>query len=256
MIIDKKIGKVEIANRTVDISQRTTAIVAGTGLLVMFFAAVFANFFVIDGLIAPGDAERTANNIMANESLFRFGIVSFLIVLICDVLVAWALYVFLNPVNKSLSLLAAWFRLVYTAIFGVALLNLVIVLRLLSTADLLAKFEPNQLHTEIILFLNAFNDGWLIGLVFFGLHLFDLGYLVFKSGYIPRVLGVLLIMASFGYLIDSFAHFLLPNYADYEAIFLLIVAVPGTISELSLCLWLLFRGVTIRQKDNRALASA
>lgn len=112
MIIDNKLGKVEIANRTVDIPQRTAAIVAGTGLLIMFFAAIFANFFVIESLIVPGDAERTANNIIANESLFRFGIVSFLIVLICDVLVAWALYVFLNPVNKSLSLLAAWFRLV------------------------------------------------------------------------------------------------------------------------------------------------
>ena len=99
------------------ISLRTAALIAGTGLLVMFFAAIFANFFVIEGLIVPGDAETTLSNIMANQLLFRFGIVSFLIVLICDVVVAWALYVFFRPASTSLSVLAAWLRLVYTAVF-------------------------------------------------------------------------------------------------------------------------------------------
>jgi len=225
-----------------DLSQRKAALVAGFGLLIMFFAAIFANFFVIEGLIVPGDAQTTVHNIMANESLFRFGIVSFLIVLICDVLVAWALYVFLKPTNKSLSMLAAWFRLVYTTIFGAALFGLVMVLRLVSGADLLTAFEPNQLYAQVTLFLNAFDYGWLFALVFFGIHLIVLGYLVFKSGHAPKILGVLLVIAGLGYLVDSFAQFLLPNYADYESIFLLIVALPGTISELSFCFWLLFKG--------------
>jgi len=103
----------------------------------------------------------------------------------------------------------------------------------------------------MLLFLNTFNNTWLIGLVFFGLHLFVLGYLIFKSGYIPRILGILLIVASIGYLIDSFANFLLPNYTEYKDIFLLVVVVPGIIGELSLTFWLLFKGAKIPDMKSR-----
>ena len=236
------IGNMEKGSPTGEVSLRTAARVAGFGLLIMFFAAIFANFFVIEGLIVPGDAETTVNNVIANGLLFRFGIASFLIVLICDVLVAWGLYVFFKPASASLSVLTAWLRLVYTAIFGAALFGLVVVLRLISSADLLAAFDRAQLRAQVILFLNAFDSGWLFSLVFFGVHLFVLGLLVFRSGYAPKLLGILLIVSSFGYLLDSFAQFLLPNYASYESIFLLIVAVPGIIAELSLCFWLLFKG--------------
>jgi hypothetical protein len=215
---------------------------AGFGLLLMAILAIFSNFFVIESLIIPGDATTTANNIIANELLFRSGMASFIIVLILDVLVAWALYVLLKPVNKNLALLAAWFRLIYTAIFGVALYNLLSVLQILSGADYLTVFETDQLHAQVMLFINAFNNGWLIGLVFFGFHLFVVGYLIVKSGFMPRILGILLIMSSMGYLLDNFAKLLLSNYTDYETIFLLIVAVPGVIGELSLAIWLLFNG--------------
>ena len=234
-----------MTNRIADISLRKAAIVAGFGLLIMTIFAIYAYFFVRQSLIVPGDATTTANNIMANELLFRSGIVSWLIVLTCDVVVAWALYVLLKPVNKSLSLLAAWFRLVYTTIHGIALLNLIFVLQLLSGADYLKVFETDQLHALVLQFLNGHNYGSLIGLVFFGFHLFVLGYLVFKSDYIPRILGVLLVFASFGYLIDSFANFLLSNYENYKAIFALVVGVPGFIGELSLCFWLLIKGAKI-----------
>ncbi len=215
---------------------------AGFGLLLMFILAIFANFFVLESLIIPGDAARTANNIIANELLFRFGISSFIIVLILDVLVAWALYILLKPINKGLALLAALFRLIYTAIFGVALYNFLSVLQLLSGANYLKVFETDQLHAQVMLFINAFSNGWVIGLVFFGFHLFVVGYLIFKSGFMPRIIGILLIMASIGYLIDSFAKVLLSNYTDYETIFILIVAVPGVVGEVSLAMWLLFKG--------------
>ena len=231
-----------MTNRITDISLRKAARVAGFGLLIMTIFAIYAYYFVRQSLIVPGDAATTANNIMANELLFRSSIVSWLIVLTCDVVVAWALYVLLKPVNKSLSLLAAWFRLVYTTIHGIALLNLIFVLQLLSGADYLTVFETDQLHALLLLFLNGHNYGALIGLVFFGFHLFVLGYLVFKSDYIPRIIGVLLIIASFGYLIQNFGNVLLPNYANYEAILQMVFVVPMFIGELSLCFWLLFRG--------------
>ena len=233
-----KLGKIEMTNRIAELSLRKAAIVTGLALLIMTIFAIFANFFVIQGLIVPGDAAATANNIMANEMLFRFGIVSFAIVLICDVLVAWALYILLKPVNKSLSLLTAWFRLLYTAIFAISLLNLFNALQLLSGADYLTAFETNQLHAQVMLFLNAFSFGWTIGLLFFGIHLFILGYLVFKSGYIPRILDVLLIIAGLGYLVDSFAIFLLPNY---EAT----IAMVTFIGELLFMFWLLLKGSKI-----------
>ena len=234
-----------------DISLRKAAIVAGLGLLIMILPAIFMNFFVLESLIVPGDAAETANNIMANELQFRIGICSFIIVIILDVLVAWALYVFLKPVNKSLSLLAAWFRLLYTAVFGFALLYLITVLRLISDADYLTVFGTDQLHAQVMLSLNAFSDGWAIGYVcFFSLHLFVLGYLVYKSGYIPRILGVLLIIGGFGYLIDTFALLLLPNYEAYEAIFTLLI-IPTALGEVLLALWLLIKGVKIPEMKNR-----
>jgi hypothetical protein len=231
-----------MTNRIGDISLRKAAIVAGLGLLIMTIFAVFADFFVFSNLIVPGDAATTANNIMANEGLFRIGICSFIIVIICDVVVAWALYVLLKPVHKSLSLLTAWFRLVYATIFGIALASYFSVLLLLSGADYLTVFETGQLHAQVMLFLNAFSYGWDIGYVFFGLHLLFLGYLVFKSVhilfksvYIPRILGVLLIVAGLGYLIDSFGKFLLPNYDVNIAMFTFI-------GEPLLMVWLLWRG--------------
>lgn len=215
-----------------DISLRKAAIVTGLGLLIMTMFTLFADLFVRQSLVVPGDAAKTVNNIMADELLFRIGISSFLIVIILDVLVAWALYVLLKPVNRSLSLLAAWFRLVYATIFGIALADLFGVLQLLSGADYLTVFETGQLHAQVMLSLNAFSDGWAIGFVFFGLHLVLLGYLVLRSDYIPGILGVLLIFAGSGYLIFNFGKFLFPNYD------LSIVLVAGW-GELLFVFWLL-----------------
>jgi hypothetical protein len=236
-----------MTNRISETSPLIYARVAGFGLLLMFILAAFANFFVLEGLIVPGDAVTTANNIIAHEMLFRCGIISFIIVLILDLLVAWALYIVLQPVNKNLALRAAWLRLVYTIIFGIALNHFLSVLQLLSGEKYLSVIGTDQLHAQVMLLINAFSNGWLIGLVFFGLHLFAIGFLIFKSGYIPKMIGILLIISGFGYLIDSFAYFLLSDYADYKAIFLPIVAVPGVIAELSLTLWLVFKGIKVQQ---------
>lgn len=131
---------------------------------------------------------------MANELLFRSAIASFMVLVILDVAVAWALYILLKPVNKNLAMLAAWFRVVFAAILGIALHNFLSVLELLNGADYLTVFE-----TEL-------NYTWLIGLTIFGLHLFILGYLIFQSSYIPKIIGVLLVVSSLGYIIDSFAN--------------------------------------------------
>ena len=235
-----------MTNILADISLNKAAKIAGIGYVIIFVLGIFANFFIFTGLIVKGDAAATANNILANTTLFRTGIASWIIVLIFDIIIAWALYIFLKPVNKNLSLLTAWFRLVYVAIFGITQLNLIFVLILLSGADFLSFFNTNQLQALALLFLDGHNYGFLIGLVFFGIHLFLISYLILKSGYIPKILGILLILSALGYLLDSFANFLLPNYADYQTIFLLLVAVPGIVGELSLTLWLLIKGTKVQ----------
>lgn len=225
-----------IASKPTDISLRLSAIVAGLGLLIMAILAPIANFGVLQKLIVSGDATNTANKIIASAGLFRIGIFVFLIVAILDLVVAWALYVLLKPINESLSLLAAWFRIVYAAIFVSALNNLLIVLQLLNGSDYLKAFETNQLHAQVMLSLNAFTDGWNIGLAIFGLHLLVLGYLVFKSGYLPKFLGILVVIAGLGYLIDNLGKLLSPNYNVTIAMFTFI-------GEVLLIFWLLWRGI-------------
>jgi hypothetical protein len=228
-----------MTNRIADISQPKAAMVAGFGLLAMTIFALFA-FYIYQNLIVPEDAATTVHNILGDELLFRIVICSFLIVIILDVVVAWALYVLLKPVNSSLSLLAAWSRLVYAIIFGVALGNLFAVLHLLSGADYLTVFETDQLHAQVMLSLNAFDHVWDIGFVFFGLHLALLGYLVFKSDYIPGILGVLLIIAGLSYLIDDLVIFLFPNF---------VVAISQILGwgELLFMFWLLLKGGKIAE---------
>jgi hypothetical protein len=225
-----------------DISQRKAALVAGFAILIMAILAGFAYGFVLKGLIVPDNVTLTANNIKSSMMLFRIGIFSFLVVLICDVLVAWALHVFLKQVNENLSLLTAWLRLVYSAILGIALLNFVFVLLLFNDANYLSVFETSQLNALVTFFLNAFNSIWSIGLVVFGCHLYVLGYLVFKSGYVPKIFGSLLIIASLCYVTSNFANLLLPNYEKYKATVELFISLPMIVGELGFGLWLLFKG--------------
>lgn len=217
--------------------------ITGIGYLVIFLTGFFANFFVLEGLIVPENAASTAVNISESSILFRLGILSFLIMVLADLLLAWTLYLLLKPVNKNMSLLTAWFRLVNATIFGVALFHLFNVFQL-AEGDVYTKlFSADALNANIALSLDAFNHTWLIGLIFFGIHLFLLGMMIIKSDYIPGILGVLLIIAALGYLTDSIAYMLMPDYSDYKSIFMLVVAIPGVVGELSFTIWLLVKGV-------------
>ena len=218
------------------VSPRTTATVAGLSLLLMAILAPFANFYALGNLVVANDAKTTAENIMASSELFRIGIACFLIVALLDVIVAWALLVLLEPVNKSLSLLAAWFRLVYAAVFSIALMPLLAVLHLLSRAESLKGLETNQLNAQVMLSLSAFKSGWDLGLVIFGFHLLVLGYLIFKSSFIPKWLGVLVGIAGIGYLADGFGKILIPDYSITVAMFTFV-------GEFLLIFWLLSKGI-------------
>jgi hypothetical protein len=240
----------EMTNRIADISLGKAARAAGFVYLIIIISGIFAEFFVRLNIIVAGNALATAANLIASETLFRIGIASDLIMIMCDIVLALFFYILLKAVNNSLALLAAFFRLAQAAVLGINLLNLFFVLQLLSGADYLTVFGAKQLHALVLLFLEGHRIGYALGLVFFGFSLFVLGYLIHKSGYIPGILGIMLMLASLGYLIDSFANVLLANYENYKTIFALVVFTPAFIAELSLCLWLLIKGSTIPERES------
>jgi len=230
-----------MADRTTDISLRKIAKVAGFLYLIIIICAGFSEGYVRSTLIVPEDATATAKNIMASEWLFRIGFVSDLIAFLSDLVVSVLFYILLKPVSKTLSLIAASLRLIaHPAIASINLLNQFAALLLLSGAGYLTVFETDQLHALMLLFLNMHKYGYLIAGAFFGVHCLVLGYLLFQSDLFPGILGVLLVFAAFGYLIESFGNFLLPGY---EALFAWIVAFPAAIGELSLCVWLMVKGI-------------
>lgn len=231
-----------MSGRIADISQRQAARIAGSAYLIISILALFATFFARERLTEPGDAAATVSNIADSEALFRGGIVALMAVVVADAVVAWALYIFFRRVNRDVSLLTAWFRLLYTAMSGIALLNLAIVVLLVGGADTATALGAGPRDAQAMLFLDAYEYGWAIALVCFGVHLVLLGFLVLRSDYAPSIIGVLLVLAGLGYLVDSLARFLLLNYEDYSDFFFLLVAVPAIAGELSFTAWLLLRG--------------
>jgi hypothetical protein len=225
------------ANHGEGLTLRQAAVIAGFGYLLS--PVTTAEFSIMPKLVIPGNIEQTVQNIVAHERLFAVAILCYLITFIEDVVLAWALYVLLVPVNRALSLLTAWFRLVYTAIAIVGVLNLFTVYRLLNTPDYLTAFGAPQLHAQAKLLLNSFRYDWSLSLVIFGIHLVLLGYLIYRSGYIPRVIGVLLVIDGLGWVIDSLQPYFYPN-AHLGFIFITFFG------ELVFMLWLLIRGWKIQ----------
>jgi len=218
-----------------------TARVAGVLYLVVIVCAGFAEGYVRTGLIAPGDAAVTADNIASSEWLYRVGFASDLVAFLCDVAISVLLYVLLRPVNKTVSLLAAAFRLIaHPAIASVNLLNHFMALLLVREGADVTGLGAEQVQAMASLFIEAHGIGYLIGGAFFGVHLLLLGYLIYRATYLPQLLGILLVIAAAGYLVESFGTFLFPSY---EAVYVWVVAVPAAVAEVSLALWLTVKGI-------------
>ena len=186
--------------------------------MIIFFAAIFANFFALESIIqAPVE---TAEN---NDLIVRIGIIAFLITVVFDVVVAWALKELYR--SHPLTVLSTYFRMMHAAIMGVAIFALPLALK-----------ETTQ--EDILLQVDTFNYIWLIGLFFFGIHL----ALLSTIAIVPKLIKVFLAIAGVMYVFDTVAHFLLSNYSDYASIFLLLVAIPSILGEMSFALWLLIKG--------------
>lgn len=205
---------------------RLLSLYAGVSYLLIFFAAIFANFLVLDAI-----QNEPLITIQQNPTMVRFGIIAFLITVVFDVVVAWALYELYK--ENIISGLSTLFRMMHAAIMGVAIFALVNSLSLTTGHEILQQAE-------------TFTTIWLIGLFFFGIHLILLGRIIKK----PKAIAIFLMIAGAMYMIDTGAHFLLSNYDAYASIFLALVAIPSIIGEMSLAAWLLVEGGKNSEKSS------
>jgi len=206
-----------------DISLSQAARIVSIAFIISFILAVYVGNFILPNFINPGDTEVLANDIKDNEGLFSIAVVMYLIILALDAAIAIGLFILLKPTNKILASLSGNFRLFY------------VVIMVISVIALALQFID----------VSSYGTIKLIGYLFFTGHIFVTGFTVFKSGYIPRIFGVLLIIAFFSYILAFYASFLVP-----EAL-LLIFMLFMIIGELSLSLWLLLKGGKIPEMKNK-----
>ncbi len=206
-----------------NMNNRTLSIITGISYLIIFFAAIFANFFALESII-----QAPIETVKNNDLIVRIGIIAFLITVVFDVVVAWALKELYR--NHPITVLSTYFRLMHAAIMGVAIFALPLALKE-STQD------------DILLQVDMFNYIWLIGLFFFGIHLI----LLSKIAIVPKFIKVFLALAGVMYVVDTVAHFSLSNYSDFASVFLILVAIPSIFGEMSFALWLLIKGGKTKQ---------
>lgn len=222
------------------ITNKNLARIAGLCYLIVILTGLFAEVFVRQALKVSGNALATAKHIQSSEMLYRWGLVADLMNFVFGIPCVLIIYFLFKRINKFLLQIALTFVIIQTAIIAVNLLNQASPLLLLSNDAYLNTFQPNQLATLAQLSLNVQGIGYAIGLVFFGMYCLLVGYVIVKSKMIPSILGILYLISGMGYLINSFTMLLSKDFANPIFTY---VAIPIFIGELSLCLWLLIKGV-------------
>ncbi len=210
--------------------------------LIIILIGLFNEIFIRGKLIVSADATATAANLMASEQLWRLGFAGSIIMLLCAIPLALIMFILLRPVNPHIALLAVLFNLVSISVEAVSDLSILAALFPLSGSNYLNAFEPQQLNVLSYLTFRLHASGYNISLVFFGMNCFFWGYLVYQSDYFPKSIGVLLMLCAVCYITNSFAWFLAPKFAARLVPGILI---PCLVAELSLCLWLIVKGVNL-----------
>ena len=228
-----------MTSRGIELSPQTSARIGGVLYLIIIVAGLLGELLIREKLVVPGNATATFDNIRSFEFLWRLGIAANLFHLACSVALALIFYVLLRPVSRDLALLAVLFNLVAITLESASKLFLLPSLFVLSNASYLQSFTPEQLHALAYLSNRSHTYGFNISLIFFGFECLVLGYLIFKSQFLPRILGILMQIAGVCYLTNSFALLLAPALVNIA------VLAPAFIAELSLALWLLVRGVNV-----------
>lgn len=235
------------------ISDKNLARIAGLCYLIVIATGLFSEVFVRQVLRVSNDALTTARNIQTHEMLFRWGFVADLVNFVIGIPSVIIIYFLFKRVNKLLLQIALAFVIIQTAIIAVNLLNQISPLLVLSNEAYLNTFQPNQLAALSLLSLDIQAQGYAIGLVFFAFYCLIVGHVIYRSQMLPKILGILYVIAGLGYLINSFTMFLSKGFANPWFSYL---AIPIFIGELSLCLWLLVKGVDtskFKQLENQQI---
>jgi hypothetical protein len=230
------------------VSPQLLARIGGAIYLYIIVFGIHGEAFVRERLIAWGDPAATAERILAAEPLWRFSVTAELSYLLAAVVLTMIFYVLLRPVGRDVALLAVCFNLVAVAVEAVGRLQLISALTTLRSAETLAAFEPAQVHALAYIALQTHARGFGISLLFFAGVCLALGWLIYRSGFLPRLLGGLMALAGLGYLANTFALLLSP--ALHARIFPAVL-VPAFVAESTLCLWLLVRGVEVEKWSER-----
>jgi hypothetical protein len=220
--------------------KKKLARIAGFCYLIVIATGLFSEVFVRQALRVSNNALTTAHNIQTNEMLFRWGFVADLVNFVVGLPTILIIYFLFKRTNKLLLQLAVAFVIIQTAIIAVNLLNQILPLLILSNDTYLKTFQTGQLATLSLLFLNIQTQGYAIGLVFFGFYCIIVGYVIYKSKFLPKIFGILYAFTGLCYLINSFTMFLSKGFENPLFVYL---AIPIFIGELSLCLWLLIKGI-------------
>lgn len=216
--------------------------------LLVIICAGFSQGYVRGTLVVTDDAAATAANILSNEGLFRFGLVTDLIAFLLDAVISVMLYQIFKPYNKTLAMISSAFRLLaHPAIASLNLLNHYMALEVLGGEAFLGVFTSDQLQSISLLFMEAHHYGYLIAGAFFGIHCFLLGILIYQSDMFPDLFGGLLIGSAAGYLMETFGNF---NFPGNEAWLVLLVGITAALGEVSLTFYMLFKGLTKSKKSN------
>ena len=237
-----------MASRSVEAFPQAYARIGGALYLMIIVLGAFAEGFVANKLIAPGDAATSAHNIMVAPGLWQFSVAGDLLVVLCAVPLLWIEYLLLRPVNRQLVLLAVLFNVVSLAVEAISKLFLLVVMPTLGSPGYLKAFAPQQLEVLANLALRSHDIAFNIALIFFGFTCLVNGYLIFKSGYLPKLVGVLMQIAGLSYLMACFAALFAPALADLITPAILL---PPLIGESSFCLWLLIKGVDVGKWKER-----
>ncbi|MBX0329676.1 DUF4386 domain-containing protein [Oscillochloris sp. ZM17-4] len=239
--------------RTNGTSPRVYARIVGALYLLIFFVGPFAFFMGRTSVVVPGDPAATVNTLLASETMFRLGMVAETVIVLVEIVVSALLYVLFRPVSRPLALAAAFARFAQSILQAVNLITAVPALLLLGGAGYVTVFAPEQVSALVLLSLDANAFVIIIWGLLFGFHLLLLGYLVYRSGFMPRILGILLIIGAVGYLAQSYGHILVPQYDELLSTVVIVLSIPG---ELAFTVWLLWKGVNIERWEQRALTPA
>ena len=227
---------------------KNIALITGVAYALVFVISIIGNGFYLEKVLEKGNWLLTYQNILENPLVFRIGISSWFLVIICDVIVAWGAYILFRSTNKELALLTAWMRIIFAAIYAIGFLQLFELSTFIHDNDYIDFFNQSQLVIQTMLSMKQYANYVNLSFLFFGIHIGLLAYLILQSKLISKLIGYALVIACIGYLINSFGSFLSKDFANNQYLFIAFVAIPAIISELSLTIFLIVKNKKISQQ--------